>query len=112
MKQHLTTFPPTELKKDLLLSQLWEELKIYQLPSNRSIIQGVSPQSHKTFYVYPCSLEERVSIKKICKLYDEVWDILGKDKQTLLLGIVSSDSTIVYYKMSNGLVKPRKNDED
>ncbi|CCJ29380.1 unnamed protein product [Pneumocystis jirovecii] len=114
MKQRLTTFPPPELKKysfletytflysvytDLLLSQLWEELKIHQLPSNRSIIQGISPQNHKTFYVYPCSLEE-------------IWNILGEDKQTLLLGIVSPDSTIVYYKINNGLIKPRKNDED
>ncbi|KTW32061.1 uncharacterized protein T551_00743 [Pneumocystis jirovecii RU7] len=127
MKQRLTTFPPPELKKysfletytflysvytDLLLSQLWEELKIHQLPSNRSIIQGISPQNHKTFYVYPCSLEESISIKKICELYNEVWNILGEDKQTLLLGIVSPDSTIVYYKINNGLIKPRKNDED
>ncbi|KAG4301731.1 hypothetical protein PCANB_001796 [Pneumocystis canis] len=127
MKQQFSGFPPPELTKhssletysllyyvytDLLLSQLWLKLKIYCLPSNRSIIQGTSPQNYKIFYVYPCSLEECVSVKSLCELYDEIRSVIGKNEQTLLLGIVSPDSTIVYYKMSDGLLKPRKNDED
>ncbi|KAG4305106.1 hypothetical protein PORY_001276 [Pneumocystis oryctolagi] len=127
MEQRLSTFPPPELTKyslfktygflysvytDLLLSQLWLELKIHHLPSNKLIIQGTSPQNNKTFYVYPCSLEEHVSVKSFYQLYDELQNILEENKHTLLLGIVNSDSTIVYYKISNDLVKPRKNNDD
>ncbi|KTW30661.1 hypothetical protein T552_00376 [Pneumocystis carinii B80] len=126
MEQHILTFPPKELTKyssldtygllysvytDLLLSQFWLELKIHCLPSNRSIIEGISPQNHKTTYVYPCSYEENVSIRKLSELYEEFRNI-REDEQPLLLGIVSPDSTIVYYKMNEGLAKPRKNDED
>ncbi|EMR11463.1 hypothetical protein PNEG_00479 [Pneumocystis murina B123] len=126
MEQHILTFPPKELTKysfletygllysvytDLLLSQFWLKLKIHCLPSNRSIIEGISPQNHKTLYVYPCSYKENVSIEKLNKLYQEFRNIRNED-EPLLLGIVSSDSTIVYYKMNEGLVKPRRNDED
>ncbi|KAG8951686.1 hypothetical protein FRC04_005707 [Tulasnella sp. 424] len=97
---------------DLTLAQKWTNVSIVDIPAlKRAAIRGDMPASADSRVqnsapqlriVVPCMLGENLSIEWI----NTVFDALGPALTEIYLGIVSDDSSIVYYKLSKGMVKP------
>ncbi|EJT98832.1 hypothetical protein DACRYDRAFT_118593 [Dacryopinax primogenitus] len=87
---------------DLLFTQHWTELTLLDLPVGRVAISGHKPTEQGAKLVLPCSLDESLSLHWL----SQVFAALGPQVPELYLGIVSPDSSIVYYKISKGIVKP------
>jgi len=67
-------------------------------------------------YVLPVDLREKWSVRKMAEVFDAMpegyWGVNAKGeirKKRLLLAVVSDDSTVVYYFVHDGIVKPRQN---
>lgn len=67
-------------------------------------------------WVVPINLRERWSVHKSADVFDSIpagcWgvDKTGKErKKRVVLACVGADSTVVYYVMHDGIVKPRQN---
>ncbi|EPX72122.1 tRNA-splicing endonuclease subunit Sen15 [Schizosaccharomyces octosporus yFS286] len=117
------------VETDLRLGQQWDELKIHIVhmysEEERPLLSGVPKTGllqKKLQYVFPVFLHEHVSIKMLSAIFDSMKTqnlLLAQDERGLsgkesyiYLGIVCSDSTVVYYKVTDGLMKPRQNDEN
>ncbi|KAH3683330.1 hypothetical protein WICPIJ_005697 [Wickerhamomyces pijperi] len=59
--------------------------------------------------VYPIRLDSKLSPRDIHQLFKELEDFKGFKIEKIIAGILNDDSTIVYYNIYNGLVKPRRN---
>ncbi|OBZ68968.1 putative tRNA-splicing endonuclease subunit sen15 [Grifola frondosa] len=87
---------------DLKLAQQWTDLEVIDLTScSRGVLKGRRPQTDNVLHVIPCSLAESLSTSWIRAAFKE----LGEPSQ-IYLGINAEDSSIVYYKISPGIVKP------
>ncbi|EPY52077.1 tRNA-splicing endonuclease subunit Sen15 [Schizosaccharomyces cryophilus OY26] len=117
------------VETDLRLGQQWDELKIHMLKmyseKERPLLSGIPKTGllqKKLQYVFPVLLQETISIKTLTAIFDSMKKqnlLLVQDERGLsgkesyiYLGIVCSDSTVVYYKVTDGLMKPRQNDEN
>ncbi|KAA8909455.1 tRNA-splicing endonuclease subunit Sen15 [Sphaerosporella brunnea] len=67
-------------------------------------------------WVLPVDLREKWSPKKMAQVFDSLpagdWGVDAKGglrKKRLLLAVVAEDSTVVYYFVHDGVVKPRQN---
>jgi len=88
---------------DILYTQQWVDVQIDDVPlAQRAVISGRRNHDEPLRVVAPCSLTENLSIEWLNKIFDnhspppsEVW-----------IGIVGDDSSLVYYKLSKGIVKP------
>ncbi|KAG8986515.1 hypothetical protein FRB90_003955 [Tulasnella sp. 427] len=97
---------------DLTLAQKWTNVSIVDIPAlKRAAIRGDIPappealgqdSSPQSRIVVPCSLSEDLSIEWINTVFENVSPPPGE----VYMGIVSDDSSIVYYKLSKGMVKP------
>ncbi|KAJ3797560.1 tRNA intron endonuclease [Lentinula aff. detonsa] len=81
---------------DILLAQQWRDVQVIDLGDcRRGALRGKRPKTatdpESLLHVIPCSLAESISIAWYRQLY---------------LAVVSDDSSIVYYKLSPGIVKP------
>jgi len=86
---------------DILFTQGWKDLIVLDLSScSRGAIKAFRPQT-ETLYVVPCSLTESLSISWLQDAFKD----LGNPKE-IYLGITADDASIVYYKISQGIVKP------
>ncbi|KDQ62759.1 hypothetical protein JAAARDRAFT_470479 [Jaapia argillacea MUCL 33604] len=87
---------------DLLLAQQWTDLDVVDLPScSRCGFRGRRPQTEATLSVVPCSLAESISISWLTSALKSF-----HDTEHIYLAITAEDSSIVYYKISPGIVKP------
>ncbi|KAI0070036.1 hypothetical protein K474DRAFT_1670477 [Panus rudis PR-1116 ss-1] len=87
---------------DLALSQQWTDLEIIDVPEcSRGALRGRRPKTEDILYVVPCSLSESLSMS----WFHEAFERLGKPPH-IYLAINTEDSSIVYYKLSPGIVKP------
>lgn len=87
---------------DLKLAQQWTDLEVVDLPScSRGALRGKRPQMNDILYVIPCSLSESLSTAWLHTAFEE----LGGPPH-IYLAINTEDSSIVYYKISPGIVKP------
>ncbi|KAM5539021.1 hypothetical protein V8D89_007244 [Ganoderma adspersum] len=87
---------------DLKLAQQWTDLELIELPGcSRSAIRGRRPQSGDLLHVVPCSLSESLSTNWIRTTFREL-----QGPPHVYLAINTEDSSIVYYKISPGIVKP------
>lgn len=125
----------TAVLEDLAIIQGWNQLNSKTSDLFGAVITGLNPLSGRIEGVYPIALSESVSPQIFDSLFKEM-DNLGilttesrgvvseyqdenlKSKsdnlsivKTLLFGIVARDSTIMYYRFSNGLMKPRQHGE-
>ncbi|EPT05158.1 hypothetical protein FOMPIDRAFT_1045220 [Fomitopsis schrenkii] len=116
MQQHpshaaLSTFLPKypraagalfQTYNDLKLAQQWTGIEVVDLTScSRAALRGRRPKSDDILHVIPCSLSESLSIGWLHDAFRE----LGGPPQ-IYLAINTDDSSIVYYKISSGIVKP------
>lgn len=95
---------------DITYAQQWEEVTIVDLGDEyqRAAIRGrrkMGPEdgggiSEDFSYVFPCSLSEQFTFERL----RNVFPVLGVDK--VFMAITSEDASIVYYKISEGIVKP------
>ncbi|KII90652.1 hypothetical protein PLICRDRAFT_107005, partial [Plicaturopsis crispa FD-325 SS-3] len=87
---------------DLLLAQQWTEVEVVDLQScQRGAIKGKRPNTDIQLAVVPCSLAESLSLEWMQNAFGG----LGKPAY-VYLAITSDDASIVYYKISRGMVKP------
>lgn len=59
-------------------------------------------------WVLPMHLSEKLSIARLAAIFDSV-DSLHRRGKRILLAIVHNDSTVAYYYVHEGMVKPRQN---
>ncbi|KAJ3992661.1 tRNA intron endonuclease [Lentinula boryana] len=81
---------------DILLAQQWRDVQVIDLGDcRRGALRGKRPKTatdpESLLDVIPCSLAESITLAWYRQLY---------------LAVVSDDSSIVYYKLSPGIVKP------
>ncbi|KAF8215077.1 tRNA intron endonuclease [Mycena galopus ATCC 62051] len=87
---------------DILLVQQWTDVKVVELEDiSRAAISGKKPGTDATLYVVPCSLAETLSFGWLKMAFT-----LLSNPAEIFLAITSDDASIVYYKLSRGIVKP------
>jgi tRNA-splicing endonuclease subunit Sen15, fungi type len=88
--------------------------RLYLHPDDQiEMIKAHSVQTTKepiVEWVLPTHLEEKFSVKSFAEIFDamEMPATLDRPKR-LLLATIHDDSTIVYYFIHDGIVKPRQN---
>ncbi|KIL00201.1 hypothetical protein PAXRUDRAFT_821901 [Paxillus rubicundulus Ve08.2h10] len=94
---------------DLTLAQKWTDIAVIDVPEcGRAAIKGLRPpltteEHHSVCVVVPCSLAESLSTSWIRHVFAR----LGTDApEAMFVAICAEDSSIVYYKISKGIVKP------
>ncbi|KZV93809.1 hypothetical protein EXIGLDRAFT_673622 [Exidia glandulosa HHB12029] len=92
-----------QVHNDLMLAQQWEGLEAVELAAaGRVVFRGRRTKTDdKVQYVVPCSLAESLSLAWFGAVFRELDGV-----QEVHLGITSEDSSVVYYKLSRGIVKP------
>jgi len=55
-------------------------------------------------YVYPLQLSENTNMDSLQELFQHI----SPTPQSIFLGISAEDSSIVYYKISDGVVAPKE----
>ncbi|KAA1469694.1 hypothetical protein DENSPDRAFT_638003 [Dentipellis sp. KUC8613] len=87
---------------DLLLAQRWSDLEVVELPScGRCGFRGFRPETIAVSCVVPCSLAEMISMSWL----QDAFEGFGNPPE-LYVAISSDDASTVYYKLSQGIVKP------
>ncbi|KAF9013127.1 tRNA intron endonuclease [Cyathus striatus] len=87
---------------DILYSQQWVDVGVVDLPEcGRGAIKGRKRDTETTLYVVPCSLAETVSFSWLQTAFK-----LLAEPEEIYLAVTSEDASIVYYKISLGIVKP------
>ncbi|KAI0917125.1 hypothetical protein AcW1_007598 [Taiwanofungus camphoratus] len=87
---------------DLKLAQQWSDLEVLDLTScSRGALRGRRPKMESVLHVIPCSITESLSTSWLHGAFQE----LGNPSQ-IYLAINTEDSSIVYYKISTGIIKP------
>jgi tRNA-splicing endonuclease subunit Sen15 len=101
----------------LLHQAYWHSLAVHDSPElPRPLIAGIPPEGTSKEWVLPVNLREKWSLRK----WAEVFDALPEEVETeeaggrrgnkrLTMGVVSDDSTVVYYVVRDGIVKPKQN---
>ncbi|KAJ7740252.1 tRNA intron endonuclease [Mycena maculata] len=88
---------------DILLVQKWSDVKVVDLPNvSRAAITGRKPKTDAILHVVPCSLAETLSFGWLKTAFT-----LLSDPLEIYLAITSDDASLVYYKISRGIVKPQ-----
>ncbi|THU91144.1 hypothetical protein K435DRAFT_674626 [Dendrothele bispora CBS 962.96] len=90
-------------------SQQWRDLQIVDLgePCNRASLQGRRPAHiavedvDALLHVVPCFMSETISLSWISDVFKAL-----SNPESIYLAIATEDSSIVYYKLSSGIVKP------
>jgi len=87
---------------DILYTQQWSEVEVLDLPScSRGAVKGRRPQTEEILWVIPCSLAETLSTSWLVDAFKEL-----QQPKEIYLAITAEDASIVYYKISQGIVKP------
>ncbi|RDB14916.1 tRNA-splicing endonuclease subunit SEN15 [Hypsizygus marmoreus] len=87
---------------DVVYAQQWADVEVIELPDcKRGAIKGRKPDTDDVLHVVPCTLAETLSISW---LQSALSHLLNPPQ--VYLAITSEDASIVYYKISQGIVKP------
>ncbi|KAK6204931.1 tRNA-splicing endonuclease subunit Sen15 [Scheffersomyces amazonensis] len=113
-----------QVKLNLIHYNLWTDVKIYETLSSSSssgivspILSGISPTTKETEWVVCKSLDKsdaQLSTQEIESWFVQIekinvkWHAYQRPKK-IIIAIVNDDSTVVYYNIHDGLVKPRQN---
>ncbi|EDR12989.1 uncharacterized protein LACBIDRAFT_312094 [Laccaria bicolor S238N-H82] len=86
---------------DIVYAQQWQTVQVVDLDRcERGAIQGKKKDTDTVLHVVPCSLSETVSFAWLQAAFAQL------STKEIYLGITSEDASIVYYKISQGIVKP------
>ncbi|KAI6108519.1 tRNA intron endonuclease [Pisolithus croceorrhizus] len=94
---------------DITLAQKWTNIELVDLPDcQRAAVKGLRPSSDSvelpsTCVVLPCALAEPISTSYFGAAFTSLGERAPKE---IYLAICAEDSSIVYYKISKGIVKP------
>ncbi|KIM43710.1 hypothetical protein M413DRAFT_443619 [Hebeloma cylindrosporum] len=106
---------------DIVYAQQWNDVGLIDLQNcGRGAIKGKKRETEETLYVLPCSLSETVNFAWLQSAFSQLFPAplprdtsLGNEtiseeveNPSLYIAITSSDASIVYYKLSQGIVKP------
>lgn len=69
---------------------------------SRPALRGIRPGTDASAYVLPCWLSENLTMSLINSAFEDMGEV-----SELYMAITAEDSSIVYYKLSKGLVKPQ-----
>lgn len=111
----------------------WTDLKVHHAPGQRPLIRGLPPrrlyihpddqiaalaregssghemtQGAELEWVLAVHLEEKWTLASFATVFDSI-EHSGPRAKRVLLATVHNDSTVVYYFMHEGIVKPRQN---
>lgn len=111
----------------------WTDLEIRETVGDRPLIHGLPPRrlythpddqiaalqhQHKTGerlfqdpeheWILPVHLAEEWTLKGFSAIFDSIKHVGPREKR-IVMAIVHNDSTVVYYLMHEGMVKPRQN---
>ncbi|MBW0554379.1 hypothetical protein O181_094094 [Austropuccinia psidii MF-1] len=97
---------------DLTAAQQWNDLQVQicspigSLQSRFALLRGKPPSSscHRT--IYPMCLNQPTNFRSLSQIFSCLDSNDSSPK--VLLAIVSNDSSIVYYELSNGIVSPKE----
>ncbi|KAF9240237.1 tRNA intron endonuclease [Melanogaster broomeanus] len=115
LTQLLSAYPKSagaffQTYNDVTLAQKWSNIEVIDLPEcQRGAIKGLrssltAGEPPSTCVVVPCSLAESLSTSWIRDAFAR----LGADApDAIFVAICAEDSSIVYYKISKGIVKPQ-----
>ncbi|KAF8445596.1 tRNA intron endonuclease [Boletus edulis BED1] len=98
---------------DVTLAHKWTDIQVLELPQcGRGAIKGLRPsltagEPSSTCVVVPCGLAESISTSWIRDAFAALDTQLADAPETLFVAICSGDSSIVYYKISKGIIKPQ-----
>ncbi|KAF7306273.1 Sen15 domain-containing protein [Mycena indigotica] len=96
-------FRPDDYETEALSAQGWTDVQVLELEGlSRAAISGKKPKMDATLYVVPCSLAETLSFGWLQDAFTQL-----SDPPEIFLAITSDDASIVYYKLSRGIVKPQ-----
>ncbi|KAG2349841.1 hypothetical protein BDR05DRAFT_955695 [Suillus weaverae] len=113
LSQLLAKYPATggalfQVYNDLTLAQRWTEVEVLDLPAcKRAAIKGQRPtpdtdRGPSICVVVPCLLSESISTSWLRATFTSL-DPLPSE---IYVAITSEDTSTVYYKISQGIVKP------
>jgi tRNA-splicing endonuclease subunit Sen15 len=87
---------------DISLAQHWTDVQPLELPGcSRGALRGTRPGVEEASFVVPCAMHEQLSAKWIRAAFEDL-----DNPDALYIAIVTEDSSLVYYKLSRGIVKP------
>ncbi|KAF5386986.1 hypothetical protein D9615_001967 [Tricholomella constricta] len=87
---------------DVVFAQQWTDVEVIELEAcGRAAIKGRKPKTEIDLHVVPCTLSETVSFAWLQDAFTLLENPAG-----IYLAITSEDASIVYYKISQGIVKP------
>ncbi|KAF8157964.1 tRNA intron endonuclease [Crassisporium funariophilum] len=89
---------------DILYAQQWTGVEVVELEScSRGAIKGMKRDT--VLHVVPCALSETLSFSWYVAILPNI-DSKDVEPPFIFLAITSQDASIVYYKLSQGIVKP------
>lgn len=95
-----------QVYNDIVYTQRWTDVTIEDIPElNRVAVRGKKDPSEPSKLVVPCSLAEDLSIGWITQVF-ESRSPKEPSLAAIWVGIVADDSSLVYYKLSKGIIKP------
>ncbi|KAF8229559.1 hypothetical protein L208DRAFT_165560 [Tricholoma matsutake] len=87
---------------DVVFAQQWTDVEVVELEAcQRGAIKGCKRDAETVLHVVPCTLAETVSFAWLKTAFE-----LLSSPPEIYLAITSEDASIVYYKISLGIVKP------
>ncbi|KIM40884.1 hypothetical protein M413DRAFT_72313 [Hebeloma cylindrosporum] len=87
---------------DIVYAQEWDDVEVIDLEKcSRGAIKGKKRDTRETLCVVPCSLSETINFG-----WFDIAAATDTGPPFLYLAITSTDASIVYYKLSQGIVKP------
>ena len=103
---------------DLQFSARWRELQAVDVPRDPpapggglgsagwAVVRGIPRDASDAMFVVPMDLDETLTAE-LCVCADSIHDIFARlDVRHVLMAMMSNDGTVVYYRLSQGMVKP------
>ncbi|GBB97163.1 hypothetical protein RclHR1_02930012 [Rhizophagus clarus] len=98
----------SQVHLDLTKAKAWKEVRVVEIePLQRCVIFGKANTETEAQIIVPCSSSESWSIERITLLFSSLQSFLNEPSyKSVTLAITFPDSTVVYYKVHEGIVPP------
>jgi hypothetical protein len=95
------------VKENLMYQHLWEDVQEEgELLTGTPRIPLYAGEENRKEYVVSTYVDQKWSLDKIARVMDS---IPARDDKRMVLAMIGSDSSVVYYIVNDGLRKPRRN---